>query len=78
MKKVCIVLVALFVFVAFASASFAATAKKVATDNPENAKQGFVPDKTKAVPAKDTEPKAKVDKTNTGKKIEKKEEQKKK
>ncbi len=52
-------------------------------ENPENAKQGVMPDdQTKAVKsAKDNQPKAKVDKANNanvGKKVEKKDVQQKK
>jgi len=82
MRKIFILAVALFICVAFTCTSFAAT-KKGGMDNPENAKQGIMPeDQTKAVKsAKDNQPKAKVDKTsnaNIGKKVENKNVQQKK
>ena len=81
MKKVVSIIIAVFILFAFTCTSFAAT-KKGGIDNPENAKQGVMPDdQTKAVKsAKDNQPKAKADKANNanvGKKVEKKDVQQK-
>lgn len=77
MKKFVSIIIAVLVF-AFTCASIAATSKKVGIENPENAKQGIVPDKAKV---KDNQTKAKTDKAtsaNVGKKVEKKDVQQKK
>lgn len=70
MKKTLAIIIALLVLAAFADASFAVTAKKVGIENPENAKQGFTPDKTKTGVTQDMEPKAKVDKSKVGKNVQ--------
>lgn len=81
MRKIFILVFALFICFAFTCTSFAATKKgggKIdAQDTPENAKQGIMPEnQAKASKSmKDTQSKAKVDKAsnaNIGKKVEKK------
>lgn len=84
MKKLLTATLALFLVVAFTFTSFAATAKKVATDNPENAKQAITQDdkakidKAKATKANVTKEKKDAKDATKGKKVEKKEEQQKK
>jgi len=72
MKKSFAIIIALFIFVA-AATSWAWEDKQVSKrewSDPKNAKQGFMPDKTKAGVVKDTKAKAKADKSKVGKKVE--------